>query len=406
MINYEEVISFLERVDANSEEVQNFLKSFDTYNRTGEWQTAYQVFTSGWLSIDGVMLMRPENAFDADFRVYVYATTERSLRELLLAFPRQVVGLFRMPDKWIGERILSMFECESVKIDSKGYFRGIKRDSEGKLEQRAVAKRSDEIATHYRKLATLKGKIDNSAFIVEGELLVDRAVKDGQPVNSVLYTNSYVSTNDGKALLKQIIQQNVSCYMVNDGVMGSVTTTRPVPSIVASVHLNYPEFLSKSGDINFHFSRQCILLIAENVSNPDNLGMTLRTADAAGVSGVLICGDGASPFHKNCVRASRGAVGRLPMFYTNHTVRTIEELKASGWYVVGATAGADTGLYGLTAKSPTAIVVGNENTGLSAEVREVCTELVRIPMAAGQSSLNVGVAAGVMLYEFVRQKFK
>ena len=105
-------------------------------------------------------------------------------------------------------------------------------------------------------------------------------------------------------------QEHLSVYQVNAGVMGSVTTTRPVPSVVASVHLSYPNFLSESGGLNFHFGPRCVLLIAEDIGNPDNLGMTLRTADAAGVSTVLLSGTGAHPFHKNCVRASRGTVGR------------------------------------------------------------------------------------------------
>ena len=186
--------------------------------------------------------------------------------------------------------------------------------------------------------------------------------------------------------------------------MGSVTTIRPVPSIVASVHLNYPPFLSESGQLNFHFSQDCTLLIAENIANPDNLGMTLRTADAAGTTAVLLGGEGASPFHKNCIRASRGAVGRLPMFHLPNTNLTIEQLKTSGWKVVGATASAEKDLNGMEHFSPTAIVVGNENSGLSVETRKCCTELVRIPMAIGQSSLNVGVAAGILLYELSRQK--
>ena len=70
--------------------------------------------------------------------------------------------------------------------------------------------------------------------------------------------------------------------------MGSITTTRPVPSIMASVHLSYPNLLSASGHLNFHFGPRCMLLIAEGIANPDNLGMILRTADAAGVSAVLL----------------------------------------------------------------------------------------------------------------------
>ncbi|RKU10414.1 hypothetical protein C6501_13755 [Candidatus Poribacteria bacterium] len=404
MENYDELIAFLEKVDPKAEEVLHFKQAYHSYSKTGEWNPAYQVFTSGWLNIDGAMLMTPEGSLDADYRVFLTATTERSLRELLLAFPRRNVGIFRIAEKWIEERIKGIFEGDFVQTDLGRYYHGIKRGSHAKAEQRTVSKRKDVIAAHIRKLTSLKGKLEYSQFVVEGEMMVQRAVTDGLPIETILYTQNFVSTSDEKDFLNQAIQENLSCYLVNDGVMGSITTTRPVPSIIAAVHLNYPSFLSESGQMNFHFSKNCTLLIAENVGNPDNLGMTLRTADAAGVPAVLLSGDGASPFHKNCIRASRGAVGRLPMFHVPDTNSAIKQLKTSGWQVIGATARAENDLYAMKYTSPTAIVVGNENSGLLAETRESCTELVRIPMASGQSSLNVGVAAGVLLYELSRQK--
>ena len=86
------------------------------------------------------------------------------------------------------------------------------------------------------------------------------------------------------------------------------------------------------------------------------------------------------------------------------SVAAIEVLRLSDWNVLGGTSNAEKDLYAMKFSLPTAIVVGNENTGLSMETRASCTELVRIPMASGQSSLNVGVAAGVLLYELARQQ--
>ncbi len=404
LIDYDKLITFLDIVDPNADQVLHFKQAYYTYSETGEWQQTYQVFTSGWQNIDGAMLMKPEDTLDADYRAYLTATTERSLRELLLAFPRQCVGMFYIAEKWIEEKIKDILEGKFIQTDSGRFFRGIKRGSHTNAEQRVVSKRKDAVASHIRKLASLKGKFEHSQFVIEGEMMVERAVADGLPIETILYTADFVSKSDGKKFIKHVFNENLSCYSVNDGVMGSVTTTRPVPSIVASVHLNYPSFLSESGQLNFHFSKSCTLLIAENVGNPDNLGMTLRTADAAGVSAVLLSEEGASPFHKNCIRASRGAVGRLPMFHVATTNLAIKQLKASGWNVVGATASAENDLYTMEYTPPTAIVVGNENTGLSDETRERCSDLVRIPMAAGQSSLNVGIAAGVLLYELSRQK--
>ena len=174
--------------------------------------------------------------------------------------------------------------------------------------------------------------------------------------------------------------------------------------LIASIHFNYPHFQTESGQLNFHHNKDCILLIAENVSNPDNLGMLLRTADAAGISGILLCGEGASPVHKNTIRAARGAIGRLPIFHASDTIMAIELLKETGWQVIGATATGDTDLYNLGFKPNTAIIVGNEYGGLSDGTRQHCTELIRLPMAPGQSSLNVGVAAGIFLYEIMRHR--
>ena len=404
MINYDKIIAFLEKENAEADAVSRFKQAYDTFCKTDTWSPAYKVFVAGWQQLDGVMLLEPEDTLDSDYRVHLTTTTERSLRELLLAFPRRHTGLFHLKAKWIENRIHDVFEGDIIQSDPASFYRGIKRGSRTSAEQRTVSKRKDMIVSKVRKLASLKGKLEHSEFTIEGHLIVERAIADGLPIKTILYTTGFVAAPEGKALLTRAASENLSSYQVNDGVMGSITTTRPVPSILASVHLSYPNFLSASGSLNFHFSPRCILLIAENIGNPDNLGMTLRTADAAGVSAVLLSGGGASPFHKNCIRASRGAVGRLPLFHTPDIGDAIDGLHASGWQVLGATASAKNQLHEMDFTRPTAIVVGNENTGLSADARDCCTELVCIPMASGQSSLNVGVAAGILLYELTQHR--
>ena len=401
MTNYDQVIAFLEREHPDTETVSRFKQAYATFSETGEWHPPYQVLTTGWQKLNGVLLMTPGDA--GAYRVYLAATTERGLRELLLAFPRRCTGMFYLTEAWMHNGIRNVLAGEVVRTDAGNFYRGIKRGSGTGAAQRTVSKRKDAIAVRMRQLTTLKGKLEHSQFVVEGDRMVDRAVRDGLPIGGILYTTALLTTSDGKDLLKQALTDNISCYQVSDGVMGSITTTRPMPSAMASVHFNFQSFLSASGALNFHFSPECTMLITENIANPDNLGMTLRTADAAGVSAVLLSSVGASPLHKNCVRASRGAVGRLPLYHTTDIGAAIEVLCASGWKVLGGTSSAEKELYATNLSLPTAMVVGNENTGLSPETRKRCTELVRIPMASGQSSLNVGVAAGILLYELTRQ---
>ena len=403
MINYDKVIAFLEKENPDTTAVSRFKQAYQTFSKTGKWHPNYQVFTAGWQKFDGVLLMTPANTSDTDYHVYLTARTERSLRELLLAFPRRYSGMFHLTESWMDNAIHDVLEGEFVHTADGRFYRGIKRGSGPVVEQRAISKRKDAVAAEMRKLATVKGKIEYSQFVVEGDRMVERAVRDGLPIQRILYTTAQFETSEGQSLLKRAAADNISCYQVNEGVMGSVTTTRPVPPVIASVYFNFQHFLSEAGHPDFHFSPGCTLLIAENIANPDNLGMTLRTADAGGVSAVLLSSIGASPFHKNCVRASRGAVGRLPLYYATDIGAAIQALRLSGWRVLGGTSSAEKELYAMQVSLPTAVVVGNENTGLSAETQAACTELVRIPMASGQSSLNVGVAAGVLLYELARQ---
>ncbi|MCW3055891.1 MAG: rRNA methylase, partial [Chthonomonadales bacterium] len=126
--------------------------------------------------------------------------------------------------------------------------------------------------------------------------------------------------------------------------------------------------------------------------------------EAAGVEGVIVVGNGSDPFHKNCVRAARGAVGRIPILSCRSLEQFLWHLQTTGCAVVGAALGADKTLFQCAMQPPIAVVVGNEQHGISRPVLEVCSAQVQIPMSPGQDSLNVGVATGLMLYEVFRQK--
>ena len=261
-----------------------------------------------------------------------------------------------------------------------------------------VQSKKDPIVSEFRELVSLKGRLDGSKFVVEGLTLVTRAVHDGLPVEKILYTPDLLANDEGVALMNQASVENLSFYQVSSGLMGTITTTRPVPSVISSVWMNY------QNAADFQLSAETVLLIADSIANPDNLGMVFRTAEAAGVNGALLIGEGASPFHKNCVRAARGAVGRISLLYCESPKVYFHQLIAAGFEVLGATARASKGLYDFELMPPLAFVVGNENEGIRKELLALCTDLVKIPMAPGQSSLNVGVATGILLYEVVRRQ--
>ena len=257
------------------------------------------------------------------------------------------------------------------------------------------------IISEFRKLSSLNGRMKASRFVVEGVTLVDRAVHDRLPVDKILYTPDLLANERGVALLNNSAAAKFAPFMLSAGLMGTITSTRPVPAVIASVWMNY----QNAADL--HLPAESTLLIADSVTNPDNLGMVLRTAEAAAVDSVVFIGEGANPFHKNCVRAARGAVGRSSLAFCESPEDYFPQLISAEFEILGATAKANTSLYDLELSTPLAIVVGNENEGIREEILQLCTNLVKIPMAPGQSSLNVAVAAGIILFEHARcQQFQ
>jgi 23S rRNA (guanosine2251-2'-O)-methyltransferase len=147
-----------------------------------------------------------------------------------------------------------------------------------------------------------------------------------------------------------------------------------------------------------------LFVVLDGIEDPHNLGAILRTADAAGVDGVVRQARRSAPLDGAVGKTSAGAVAHLKIATVVNVTRALEELKASGVWTVGLAAdgAADYDTIDLTV--PTAVVVGAEGTGLRRLVREACDHVAAIPMAGRVASLNVSVATAVVLFEAVRQR--
>ena len=146
------------------------------------------------------------------------------------------------------------------------------------------------------------------------------------------------------------------------------------------------------------------VLILDCVQDPHNLGAILRTADAAGVHAVVAPKDKAVGITETVRRVSVGAADYVPFAQVTNLARTMEKLKAAGLWLVGTAGEAEQELYQQDMTGPTVLVMGAEGKGMRRLTREHCDYLVRLPMAGSVSSLNVSVAAGVCLFEAVRQR--
>jgi 23S rRNA (guanosine2251-2'-O)-methyltransferase len=145
-------------------------------------------------------------------------------------------------------------------------------------------------------------------------------------------------------------------------------------------------------------------LVLDHVQDPHNLGACLRTADAAGVHGVIITKDQAAGITPTVCKVASGAAETVPVYQVINLARTLRWMKSQNIWIVGAAGEAEQNLYQLDMNIPLAIVIGAEGKGMRRLTRTQCDLLAHLPMHGQVESLNLSVATGVLLYEVVRQR--
>ena len=150
--------------------------------------------------------------------------------------------------------------------------------------------------------------------------------------------------------------------------------------------------------------REPFFLILDRITDVRNFGAIARTAECAGLDGIIISDTGNAPITGDAMKTSAGALSYLPVCRTSNMKKTIQYLKESGIQVIACTEKADKALYEVDFKAPVALIVGSEEDGISNQLLKEADHVVKIPMKGKIESLNVSVAVGIAIYEVLRQK--
>jgi 23S rRNA (guanosine2251-2'-O)-methyltransferase len=151
-------------------------------------------------------------------------------------------------------------------------------------------------------------------------------------------------------------------------------------------------------------AKQPLLLVVDRVTDPRNFGAILRSAVAAGTDGVVVPTREMAPLNAAAIKASAGTAPRIPIARSDDLRRLLTQLKERGYWVYGADGTAETTLWDADWDRPTVVVLGSEGEGLAPDVAAACDELVSIPMQGPAESLNVSVAAGLLLFTAARSR--
>ncbi|MEW5866259.1 MAG: RNA methyltransferase [Bacillota bacterium] len=246
-----------------------------------------------------------------------------------------------------------------------------------------------------RKLKRRKHRLARRLFLLEGVRSVEEAVDAGARVCEVLVTPHLFRCPRGKSLYERLVARGARVVGVTDEVLASVSDTETPQGIVAVVDIP---------DQELYLGGNPLVIVADGISDPGNLGTLVRSAAAFGFAGVVLSGGTVDVYNPKCVRATMGSVFRIPIKELASVVDAISFLKGYGLSVVAADARAEIPCHAYDFTSPSAILVGNEARGLSCEALELCDARVQVPMPGSAESLNVGAAAAVLMYEMVRQR--
>jgi RNA methyltransferase, TrmH family len=255
-----------------------------------------------------------------------------------------------------------------------------------------ITSKNNSLIKSARALRDRKERQKSGKFLVEGILPVGEASSAGWQIDFLLYSKELLASDFAGALIKQESFKGTRCVLVSADVLESVAEKDNPQGILAVVsQKKYPlSAFSQSG------MKRGVALVAPQ--DPGNVGTILRTMDAVGADGLFLLDGGVDPFHPSSVRASMGT-----LFWKPVVTATFTDFRAwaaeMGYRLIGTTAHAKLDFREIILDSrSTILVLGNEQKGLSKEQMATCEVNISLPMRGKASSLNLAVAAGILMY--------
>lgn len=237
----------------------------------------------------------------------------------------------------------------------------------------------------WKKLQTAKGRKEAKAYLIEGTHLLKEAIKAAADIQEVVMTETFFRQSDLPIEERDII-------LVSPEILASLAQTETPQGVVAIVQI--PDDVPK-----LDYKGKYILL--DQVQDPGNVGTIIRTADAAGYTGVILGEGSVDLYNDKVLRSMQGSHFHLPI-YRGNLLELIPELKSSGIPVYGTELNeAAVDYRTVFPTDAVALVLGNEGNGVSKKILALTDQNLYIPIFGEAESLNVAVAAGILLYHFV-----
>lgn len=239
--------------------------------------------------------------------------------------------------------------------------------------------------------SSAKKRREEGVFLLEGTRLCSEALREDIEVLEVFYTSSVLKSDAD--LVQNLCKISAFFDEVSDTVFAKMSDTCSPQGILLTARFKGEIAAPKGGKF----------IAFERVQDPSNLGAASRTAEALGFSGIILSGASADPYSPKSLRASMGALLRLPIIVTEDFVTTINNYKKMGFTVSGTVVESSaTPINKVNFGENEIAIIGNEASGMTEVAKSLCDRLITIPMSGRAESLNAGVAAAIVMWEMCR----
>lgn len=257
-----------------------------------------------------------------------------------------------------------------------------------------ITSKDNELIKNIKKLKEKKYRDATGKYIIEGVKLVEEAINENAQIETIVVCEDCVKEDTiDKKLMYEIAKQNI--IYVTSKVFSVITDVSNPQGILAVIKRS-----NKNTDVNYS---EDAIIVLDGIQDPGNLGTILRTVDSANLKQIVLSKETADVFNSKVVRSTMGAIFRVNIVRSEDIVADLIKMKEEGFKVVVTSLATEDSVYDIDYMKKV-IVIGNEANGVSKEVQEIADNKVKIPMLGKTESLNASVAAGIMIYEYVRRK--
>ncbi len=265
---------------------------------------------------------------------------------------------------------------------------------------RLITSRQNEIYRFLKALTEPHTRKKHKAFLLEGATFVAEALEDeAWAVLMVALTPEFSETERGQSIISEAQRKRVETVLMAPALLEEISGTQTPQGVIAAVRQPQAERLER-----LKIPTVATALVLEGLQDPSNVGAVVRVADAVGALAVLYTKGTADPYAPKAVRASAGSLLHIPVVPVNSISEAVNWLKAKEFQIVGTVPEGGESVFEAKFGDRVAVLIGNEARGLSEEAKRSVDLSVTVPMVGKAESLNVAVAAGIVLYEILRRR--